>query len=91
MPSLDVIVKEIAEEMRQRTDRGEVASYIPELAGVDVNAFGLAVIDAEGNVAAGGDADTPFSIQSIHPYACSGQGRRPVMAQGRAGAVRQRI
>ena len=27
--------------------------------------FGLVVIDAEGNVAAGGDSDTPFSIQSI--------------------------
>jgi glutaminase len=65
MPILDAIVKEIAEEMRQRSDRGEVASYIPELARVDPNAFGLAVIDADGNVAAGGDADTPFSIQSI--------------------------
>jgi glutaminase len=65
MPILDAIVKEIAEEMRQRPDRGEVASYIPELARVDPNAFGLAVIDAEGNVFAGGDADTPFSIQSI--------------------------
>ncbi len=51
--------------MRKRTDRGQVASYIPELARVDPNAFGLAVIDAEGNVALGGDADTPFSIQSI--------------------------
>jgi glutaminase len=65
MPILDAIVKEIAEEMRQRPDRGEVASYIPELARVDPNAFGLAVIDAEGNVFSGGDADIPFSIQSI--------------------------
>jgi glutaminase len=65
MPILDAIVKEIADEMRQRPDRGEVASYIPELARVDPNAFGLAVIDADGNVFAGGDADVPFSIQSI--------------------------
>jgi glutaminase len=63
--NLDRVVKEIADEMRQRPDRGEVASYIPELARVDDKAFGLVVIDAEGNVAAGGDADTPFSIQSI--------------------------
>lgn len=63
--NLDRVVKEIADEMRQRPDRGEVASYIPELARVDPKAFGLAVIDAEGNVAAGGDADTSFSIQSI--------------------------
>src|SRR5262245_37983350 len=51
--------------MRQRPDRGEVASYIPELARVDPKAFGIAVIDADGNVAAGGDSDMPFSIQSI--------------------------
>jgi len=62
---LERIVIEIADEMRQRTDRGEVASYIPELTRVDRNAFGLVVIDAEGNVAAGGDSETPFSIQSV--------------------------
>ena len=65
MPDLDSIVKEIAEEMRQRPDRGTVATYIPELAGVDPAQFGLAVIDAEGRVAVGGDADVRFSIQSI--------------------------
>jgi len=51
--------------MRQRPDRGEVATYIAELACVDARAFGLAVIDAEGHIAAGGDSETPFSIQSI--------------------------
>jgi glutaminase len=64
-PSLERTVREIADEMRQRQDRGEVATYIPELARADLNAFGLVVIDAEGNVAAGGDSETPFSIQSI--------------------------
>ena len=63
--NLDLAVIEIADEMRRRTDRGEVATYIPELARVDAKAFGLVVIDAEGNVAAGGDSDTPFSIQSV--------------------------
>jgi len=62
---LENVVRDIADEMRQRTDRGEVASYIPELARVDAKSFGIAVIDAEGNVAAGGDSDTPFSIQSV--------------------------
>ncbi len=62
---LDRVVKEIADEMRQRPDRGEVASYIPELARVDASRFGLVVIDADGHVAAGGDSETPFSIQSI--------------------------
>jgi glutaminase len=65
VPDLELVVREIADEMAQRPDRGEVASYIPELARVDARSFGLVVVDAEGNVAAGGDSDTPFSIQSI--------------------------
>jgi glutaminase len=65
VPNLDLVVSEIVDAMRQRTDRGEVATYIPELARVDAKSFGLVVIDAEGNVAASGDSDTPFSIQSI--------------------------
>jgi glutaminase len=65
VPDLQTVVSDIADEMRQRSDRGEVASYIPELAGVDAGAFGLAVIDTDGVVAAGGDSDVPFSIQSI--------------------------
>jgi glutaminase len=65
VPNLNAVVSEIVDAMRQRTDRGAVATYIPELARVDAKAFGLAVIDVEGNVAAGGDSDTPFSIQSI--------------------------
>ncbi len=64
-PELDRAVKEIADELRVRTDRGEVASYIPELAKVDPSAFALVVVDTAGNVAAAGDADTLFSIQSI--------------------------
>jgi glutaminase len=35
MPLLKTVVDEIATEMRGRLDRGEVASYIPELARVD--------------------------------------------------------
>jgi glutaminase len=65
VPNLDVVIREIADEMRRRPDRGEVASYIPELARVDAKSFGLVVIDAEGNVAAAGDSETAFSIQSI--------------------------
>jgi len=62
---LDRVVKEIVAEMSERKDRGEVASYIPELACADINAFGMVVVDTDGHVAAGGDSDMTFSIQSI--------------------------
>jgi glutaminase len=65
VPNLDLVVREIADEMARRPDRGEVATYIPDLARIDAKSFGLVVIDAEGNVAAAGDSDAPFSIQSI--------------------------
>jgi glutaminase len=65
VPELDVVVAEIVDEMRRRPDRGDGATYIPELAAVDPKQFGLAVITADGHVTAGGDCDTPFSIQSI--------------------------
>ena len=45
--------------------QGRVASYIPALANVDPNHFGLAAITVDGATASTGDADTPFSIQSI--------------------------
>jgi glutaminase len=59
------IVRDIAEEMRARPDRGQVATYIPERANVDSARFGMALIDLEGHAHLGGDAETPFSIQSI--------------------------
>ena len=65
MPDLPAVVQEIVAEMAQRPDRGEVARYIPELARVDPHQFGIAVIDAQGEATVGGDADVPFSIQSI--------------------------
>ncbi|WP_158812566.1 glutaminase [Methylocapsa sp. S129] len=65
MTDLDAAVREIAAEMKARTDRGEVASYIPELARVDAGAFGIAVIDADGRAIVAGDGEVPFSIQSV--------------------------
>ncbi len=65
MPDLSTVVDEIADAMARRPDRGEVAHYIPELARVDPGQFGMVVIGADGTVAAAGDADRPFSIQSI--------------------------
>jgi glutaminase len=44
---------------------GNVADYIPELAKVDPDLFGIAVATIDGHVYASGDADDPFTIQSI--------------------------
>ena len=44
---------------------GKVASYIPELAGVAPNQFGMAVVNLDGISATVGDATKRFSIQSI--------------------------
>ena len=65
MSELEAAVREIAAEMKARADRGEVATYIPELARVDPAAFGIAVATVDGKVIAAGDAEAPFSIQSV--------------------------
>jgi glutaminase len=62
---LKVVLEEIAASMASATDRGRVASYIPELAGVDPALFGIAAALPTGETLAAGDAHTPFSIQSI--------------------------
>src|SRR3970282_706698 len=43
----------------------KVASYIPELAKVSPAHFGIAIVHLEGQVYRTGDAEVPFSIQSI--------------------------
>lgn len=62
---LQQVLDDIGRAMAQREDRGEVATYIPELAAVDPNRFGLAVTLVDGRTLTVGDADVPFSIQSI--------------------------
>ncbi|KAE8763106.1 glutaminase A [Georgenia thermotolerans] len=44
---------------------GDVATYIPELAQVDPDKFGLAVAALDGVVYTAGDAEQPFTIQSV--------------------------
>ncbi len=46
-------------------DRGEVASYIPELANIERSKFGIHLIDSGKNNYQAGDAEHKFSIQSI--------------------------
>ena len=64
-PDLAQLTAEIATVMAGTEDRGQVAHYIPELAGVDPAQFGIAIATADGRMFAAGNADTGFSIQSI--------------------------
>ena len=65
LADLQSIVDEIAAEMAQASERGTVASYIPDLANVDSGQFGMAIVGHDGTVYSAGDADTAFSIQSV--------------------------
>lgn len=62
---LPALIAEIVAAAAGAEDRGQVATYIPELAKADPNRFGIAVAIADGHVLTGGDADAGFSIQSI--------------------------
>lgn len=57
-------VKQVHDECASETS-GSPADYIPELASVDRQLWGLALSTVDGNVYAAGDADIEFTIQSI--------------------------
>ncbi len=65
--SLSEIIAEIADEMAAvpTPERGAVADYIPALARVSPQRFGISVVLANGEVLSAGDAEHPFSIQSV--------------------------
>ncbi|QIE55232.1 glutaminase A [Pikeienuella piscinae] len=58
-------LEKIAAEVRPRAAEGTPAQYIPALARVDPTKFAIALMTAEGEEFVTGDADTPFSVQSI--------------------------
>jgi len=62
---LEAITAEIAAEMAQAADRGRVADYIPALGSISPAHFGMAIVLADGSIHVAGDAEVPFSIQSI--------------------------
>ena len=59
------IIEHIHSDLSKRKSYGEVASYIPELAMVDAEKFGVCLTTVDGNVYHTGDWQTQFSIQSI--------------------------
>ncbi|HWS26736.1 MAG TPA: glutaminase [Xanthomonadales bacterium] len=65
MIDFQAVLQEIADEVRPLTGQGKVADYIPMLARVSPDKFGMAVATLDGRVFKVGDAEEHFSIQSI--------------------------
>ena len=63
--TMHALLQEILDEVRPLLGQGRVASYIPALADVAPDQLGIAVCSADGELFHAGDAQTPFSIQSI--------------------------
>ncbi|TDT37203.1 L-glutaminase [Maribacter spongiicola] len=59
------ILTSINEAASNEKDKGKIADYIPELAKVDVDNFGIHLIDIKQNNFSAGKSDEQFSIQSI--------------------------
>lgn len=64
-PDLQALVASIHADLAPRFGEGKVADYIPPLARVDPKKFAIALVTPEGQTFAAGDADEPFSIQSV--------------------------
>jgi len=62
---LKQILQDIYTELADKNDKGQVASYIPELANINPNKFGIHYISLEGNSYGLGDHQEKFSCQSI--------------------------
>ncbi|MCL4157951.1 UNVERIFIED_CONTAM: hypothetical protein GTU68_021033 [Idotea baltica] len=65
MPDFQHILESIYHDAQRATDKGLVASYIPELEHIDKNNFGIHLRTSDGNGYGVGDYNKPFSIQSI--------------------------
>ena len=61
----DHIWEAVHETVAECQGQGKVASYIPALAAIDPKKFGIAVALGSGELRHSGDAEEPFSIQSI--------------------------
>jgi glutaminase len=67
VPDWDVFSRSIGDMFSEaaKANGGNVAAYIPELARVSADKFGLSVCSVDGQRSHYGDAQDPFSIQSI--------------------------
>jgi len=61
---LQIALDDAYAQAATQTD-GHLADYISELAMVDPDKFGLAIMTAKGRLCVAGDVDVPFTIQSV--------------------------
>lgn len=59
------ILHKVYSEIGNRQERGKVATYIPELGDIDINKFGIHLVDSAKNEYSEGHSQEKFSIQSI--------------------------
>lgn len=64
-PDYADLLGRIHRELEPRIGEGQVAAYIPELARVPADRFGMALVTADGRLFTVGDAREKFSIQSV--------------------------
>lgn len=62
---MNKLLENIIDNNRIWTDKGKVATYIPELGKVDSKALGISIITLDGEEYKAGDYNTRFTIQSI--------------------------
>lgn len=62
---LEEIARSIVREASARARPGAVTNKVPALAQVDPDQLGMAILTRDGDMVTAGDAQTPFSIQSI--------------------------
>jgi len=62
---LDAVLRQVSEDVAPEIGSGKVADYIPALARVNASRFGMSARTLDGTRAAVGDAEAPFSMQSI--------------------------
>ncbi|WP_298535457.1 glutaminase [uncultured Algibacter sp.] len=65
MQDYKAILGDIHRDLSSKTNKGQVATYIPELAHIDKNKFGIHLKTIDGFEFGIGDCYTSFSIQSI--------------------------
>jgi hypothetical protein len=67
LPPVELVTSLVAQahDRFKSITEGKVADYIPALAQVSADLFGICIVETNGNIYTAGDADYEFSIQSV--------------------------